>query len=332
MNVKRAAALAGVTVKALKYYESIGLVQAARSPNGYRDFSAQDVEIVKQVKELTSVGLSVNGTRPFIECLRQGHIHGDDCPESLAAYHAEIKRLDCLVVELRSRRQMLHARLVSAASRGFPSGEADGATAPMTERYGLPENLPAPKDDGRAAHLPGRTIPPLYLPSTDGTTVKLEEVTKGRWLIFVYPTTGVPGEDMPMGWDEIPGARGCTAEACGFRDNFADLLKAGLDAIYGLSGQTSRYQHELVERLRLPYPMLSDPSFSVGRSLGLPTFEAGGLTFYKRLTMVIRHNTIEHVFYPIFPPNEHARNVRDWIRTRPSGTSDLTESAAVPHL
>src|SRR5207253_2610094 len=197
MNVKQAAAMAGVTVKALKYYESIRLVQPARSPNGYRDFSAQDIDLIKQVKELTAVGLSVNGTRPFIECLRQGHLHGDDCPESLAAYHAEINRLDGLVMELASRRQMLHARLVSAASRGF------------------------------------------------------------------------------------------TPEACGFRDNFADLLDAGLDAIYGLSSQQSRYQHELVERLRLPYPMLSDRSFALEQSLGLPTFEVGASTFYKRLTMVI---------------------------------------------
>src|SRR5437762_94084 len=168
MNVKRAAALAGVTVKALKYYESIGLVQAARSPNGYRDFSAQDVEIVKQVKELTSVGLSVNGTRPFIECLRQGHIHGDDCPESLAAYRHEIKRLDCLVMELSARRQMLQERLVSAASRGFQSLELEEASRPMIERYGLPENLPEPVDDGSAAHLEGRNLAALSLRSTDG--------------------------------------------------------------------------------------------------------------------------------------------------------------------
>jgi peroxiredoxin/DNA-binding transcriptional MerR regulator len=318
MNVKRAAVLAGVTVKALKYYEAIGLVQAARLANGYRDFSLQDVEIVKQVKDLTRAGLSVNGTRPFIECLRQGHIHSDDCPESLAAYRNEIQRLGCLVMELTSRRQMLQQRLQSAASRGLaPPEERDTATH-MIERYGLPEDLPVPADDGSAAHLPGRTLPALSLLSTDGSRVTLSEVTEGRWLIFVYPTTGVPGEDLPMGWDQIPGARGCTPEACGFRDNFGELLNVGLGAIYGLSSQQSGYQHELVERLRLPYPMLSDPSFSFGKSLHLPTFRAGGSTFYKRLTMVIRHRTIEHVFFPIFPPNEHARNVLKWIRSQPS--------------
>ena len=321
MNVKQAAAMAGVTVKALKYYESIRLVQPARSPNGYRDFSAQDIDLIKQVKELTAVGLSVNGTRPFIECLRQGHLHGDDCPESLAAYHAEINRLDGLVMELASRRQMLHARLVSAASRGFPVPGVEESITPVVERYGLPDNLPVPVDDGSAEHLAGRTLPALSLPASDGTVVQLDQVSDARWLIFVYPTTGIPGQDLPLGWDQIPGARGCTPEACGFRDNFADLLDAGLDAIYGLSSQQSRYQHELVERLRLPYPMLSDRTFALEKSLGLPTFEVGASTFYKRLTMVIRKTTIEHVFYPIFPPNEHARDVLAWIQDHTSGVS-----------
>ena len=191
----------------------------------------------------------------------------------------------------------------------------------MVERYGLPDNLPVPVDDGSAEHLAGRTLPALSLPASDGTVVQLDQVSDGRWLIFVYPTTGIPGQELPLGWDQIPGARGCTTEACGFRDNFADLLDAGLDAIYGLSSQQSRYQHELVERLRLPYPMLSDRSFALEQSLGLPTFEVGASTFYKRLTMVIRKTTIEHVFYPIFPPNEHARDVLAWIHDHTSGVS-----------
>src|SRR5947208_8984475 len=173
MNVKQAAAMAGVTVKALKYYESIRLVQPARSLNGYRDFTAQDIDLIKQVKELTAVGLSVNGTRPFIECLRQGHLHGDDCPESLAAYHAEINRLDGLVMELASRRQMLHAGLVSAASRGFPVPGVEESITPVVERYGLPDNLPVPVDDGSAEHLAGRTLPPRPLQPPDAPLSQL---------------------------------------------------------------------------------------------------------------------------------------------------------------
>ena len=309
MQAKEAAAQAGVTVKALKYYEAIGLVEPARLANGYREFGAHDIDLIKQVKELTALGLSVKGTRPFIECLRQGHVHGDDCPESLAAYHGEIHRLDALVAELVARRQMLHERLFSAAARGFPT---------MTERYGLPDNLPVPVDDGAAAHLVGATLPALTLPASDGTAVKLDDVSDGRWVLFIYPTTGVPGEDMPGGWDEIPGARGCTPEACGFRDNLSDLRAAGLDAVYGLSVQALGYQRELVERLKLPYAMLSDPPFALGESLALPTFEAGGSSFYKRLTMVLRGRTVEHVFYPIFPPNEHAGRVLEWLRDHPA--------------
>ena len=309
MHAKQAAALSGVTVKALKYYEAIGLVEPARPSNGYRKFSDLDVDLIKQVKELTALGLSVKGTRPFIECLRQGHVHGDDCPDSLAAYHGEIQRLDSLVAQLMDRRQMLHARLISAAARGFTI---------VAERYGLPENLPLPVDDGRAADLVGAMLPSLVLPASDGSTVKLDEVSRGRWVLFVYPTTGVPGEDMPRGWDEIPGARGCTPEACGFRDNLADLRAAGLDALFGLSVQPSRYQSELVARLKLPYAMLSDPAFALGERLGLPTFEAGGSRFYKRLTLVISGRTVEHVFYPIFPPNEHAGNVLKWLREHPA--------------
>ena len=187
----------------------------------------------------------------------------------------------------------------------------------VTERYGLPDNLPVPMDDGSAAHLVGLTIADLSLTASDGSTVKLDEVSAGRWLVFVYPTTGVPGEKMPTGWDEIPGARGCTPEACGFRDNLRELLDAGLDAVYGLSTQGTQFQRELSERLHLPYPMLSDPTHALGEQLRLPTFEAGGSRFYTRLTLVIRGRTIEHVFYPIFPPNEHARNVLEWLLTHP---------------
>jgi peroxiredoxin/DNA-binding transcriptional MerR regulator len=316
MNIKRAAETAGVTHKALKYYEAIGLITPNRSANGYRTYGEHEIELVRQVKELTAVGLSVKGTKPFIECLRQGHVHGDDCPESLAAYHGEIRRLDALVEELNSRREMLRARLHAAAARGFTSD--DGEHAPVAPpRYGLPENLPVPVDDGSAGHLGGLRLPNLSLRSTDGRDVNLRAVSDGRWVLFVYPTTGVPGEDMPMGWDQIPGARGCTAEACGFRDSFGDLLDAGLEQVFGLSVQESRYQRELAQRLHLPYPLLSDPSLALRKALRLPTFEADGRRFYKRLTMIVHGQGIEHVFFPIFPPNEHAREVRAWLQQHP---------------
>lgn len=318
MNIKRAADAAGVTQKALKYYETIGLIRPGRSSNGYRTYGAHHIELVRQVKELTDAGLSVKGTKPFIECLRQGHLHGDDCPESLAAYHNEITRLDTLVDELTSRREMLRARLQAAASRGFTSVNGGDSTPAPVERYGLPDNLRVPVNDGSARHLVSMRLPDHMLRATDGRRVSLRSVTSGRWVLFVYPTTGVPGQDMPMGWEQIPGARGCTAEACGFRDSFDELLHAGVDQLYGLSVQESRYQQELARRLRLPYPLLSDPDLALQETLGLPVFEAGGDRFYKRLTMIVRGQFVEHVFFPIFPPNEHAREVLLWLRQHPA--------------
>lgn len=182
----------------------------------------------------------------------------------------------------------------------------------------LPPDLPAPIDDGAADHLPGRSVPALTLPATDGVAVRLDQLGAGRTVIYCYPLTGRPDLDLPEGWDAIPGARGCTNEACDFRDHHAELLAAGAAAVFGLSSQTGDYQRELVERLHLPFPMLSDPERLLAAELGLPTFDAGGMTLYRRHTLVVRDGTIEHVFYPIFPPDRHAAEVLDWLRSRPS--------------
>lgn len=134
----------------------------------------------------------------------------------------------------------------------------------------------------------------------------------------MYPLTGRPGADPPDGWDAIPGARGCTAEACDFRDHHQDLLAAGASAVFGVSSQGRDYQREVVDRLRLPFVMLSDPELRLGEELGLPTFQAGGLRLFKRLTLVIRDGLIEQVFYPVFPPNEHASEVLAWLCSHPA--------------
>ena len=176
----------------------------------------------------------------------------------------------------------------------------------------VPVELPVPHDDGAAAHLPGMRLPAVSLPATDGSTVDLAALGPGRTVLFVYPKTGRPGVDPPPEWDTIPGARGCTPEACGFRDHHGALREAGA-RVYGLSTQTTAYQREAVERLRLPYPLLADPQLAVGRALRLPTFVAGGETFYRRLTMIARDGVIEHVFYPVFPPDTHAAEVLDWL-------------------
>lgn len=187
----------------------------------------------------------------------------------------------------------------------------------MTDLTRLPSDLPAPDDDGAAAHLAGRRLPHLSLPSTRGESVALDELPPGRSILYVYPMTGRPGVPLPEGWDAIPGARGCTPEACGFRDHHRELLGAGAARVLGLSSQDTGYQGELAERLGLPFPMLSDTGLRLAKALGLPTFEAGGMTLYRRLTLVIRDGVVEHVFHPVFPPDTHARDVVAWLRSHP---------------
>lgn len=188
----------------------------------------------------------------------------------------------------------------------------------MTDFTTLPDDLPVPTDDGAAGHLPGTVMPDLTLSSSDGQQVDLRQLGQGRTIIYLYPLSGRPGTDLPDGWDAIPGARGCSTEACDFRDHHQELRDAGADRVYGMSSQNPDYQAELVERLRLPFVMLSDQNFGLADTLRLPTFAAPGHErLYSRLTLVVRDGLIEHVFYPIFPPNTHAQQVLDWLRTHP---------------
>ena len=186
----------------------------------------------------------------------------------------------------------------------------------MTDFTMLPDNLPVPRDDGAADHLTSLAMPGLSLPASDGSTVDLAALGPGRTVIYLYPLTGRPGVDLPEGWDAIPGARGCSTEACDFRDHFADLQAAGAAQVWGLSSQDPDYQAEVVERLHLPFTMLSDPDFTLAGALNLPTFSAPGhQRLYSRLTIIARNGRIEHVFYPIFPPNAHAQQVLHWLQT-----------------
>lgn len=183
----------------------------------------------------------------------------------------------------------------------------------------LPPNLPAPEDDGTTDHLPGAKAPAVALTNTDGATVHLDQLGDGRTVLYVYPLTGRADLELPEDWDTIPGARGCTNQACDFRDHHADLLAAGAAAVYGLSTQSRGYQAELVERLRLPFTMLSDPELLLAAELGLPTFTAAGMTLYRRHTLVLRDGIVEHVFYPVFPPDQHAEQVLAWLATTRRG-------------
>ena len=183
----------------------------------------------------------------------------------------------------------------------------------MSDYLSLPDDLPVPEDDGAAEHLVETVMPHIALPSTGGNPVALDELGPGRTVLYVYPLSGKPGVDLPEGWDSIPGARGCTPEACSFRDHYAELQAAGASAVYGLSSQSTEYQAELAERLELPFEILSDEHHQLVEALHLPTFTADGELLYKRLTIVVTAGRIEHVFYPIFPPNRHAAEVLDWL-------------------
>ena len=180
--------------------------------------------------------------------------------------------------------------------------------------YVLPAALPAPEDDRAAEHLAGMPLPPFELHATDGARVRLDQLA-GRVVVYAYPRTGVPGEDpLVPDWDAIPGARGCTPESCGFRDHFAELRDAGAAVVFGLSTQQTDYQHEAGERLRLPFALLSDADLELTKALRLPTFDAAGQTLLKRFTLLIAAGHIEHVFYPVFPPDRHAEEVLQWLR------------------
>ncbi len=181
----------------------------------------------------------------------------------------------------------------------------------------LPADLPVPEDDGAADHLPGTAIASIELRSTSGALVALDQLPRGRTVLYIYPLSGRPGVDSPDGWDAIPGARGCTPEACGFRDHYAELQAAGAIVVYGMSSQSTEYQSELAERLGLPFQILSDPEYELAQALNLPTFTADGQRLYKRLTLIIADGRIEHAFYPIFPPDRHAAEVVDWLGSHP---------------
>jgi peroxiredoxin len=176
----------------------------------------------------------------------------------------------------------------------------------------LPAGLPVPQDDGAANHLTGATFPDARLRATDGRGVCLAAL-RGRTIVYAYPRTGRPGEQpLVSDWDAIPGARGCTPESCAFRDHHAAIARLGTQ-VFGLSTQDTPYQREVVERLALPYPLLSDSSLALASALRLPTFEVAGQLLLRRLTLSIRDGVIEHVWYPVFPPDTHAGEVVRWL-------------------
>ena len=183
----------------------------------------------------------------------------------------------------------------------------------------LPDDLPRPTDDGASDHLPGRSLPSVEVLATDGTMVDLSATSSPWTVVYIYPRTGVPGVDPPTGWDDIPGARGCTPQSCAFRDLHGEFEGLGVDVL-GLSAQSGEDQLEFAERVHLPFPVLSDPDLRLAEALGLPTFETAGMTLYARLTMVIRDGEVTKVFFPVFPPDRNASDVLAWLASDAGAT------------
>jgi peroxiredoxin len=186
----------------------------------------------------------------------------------------------------------------------------------LPDPYVLPDDLPVPLDDGAADHLQRTAVPPLSLPATSGDRIDLAKAAEGTLAVYCYPRTGRPGEPPPPGWDEIPGARGCTPQSCAFRDHFAELETLGA-RVLGLSAQPLADQIEFARRVGLPYPVLSDPRLELAEALRLPTFEVAGMRLYRRLTLIARRGEIANVFYPVFPPDRNAADVVDWLSAHP---------------
>ena len=177
--------------------------------------------------------------------------------------------------------------------------------------------IPAPADDGAAAHLKGITLPAISLVATHDTSVTLSALP-GRTVVFAYPPPGAPGKiSLVDDWDMIPGARGCTPQTCAFRDLFAELKAAGAAHVFGLSTQSNEYQTEMAARLHLPFSILSDEKLALTRALDLPTMNVAGLTMIKRLALVIDDARITQVFYPVFPPDRNAADVLAWLKDNP---------------
>lgn len=188
----------------------------------------------------------------------------------------------------------------------------------MRDLNKIPDDLPIPSDDGACDHLLGALIPPIKLQSTHNRILKLDEATTKPTVLFFYPRTGEPLKPAPPDWDLIPGARGCTPQSCGFRDLHNEFKKLGFQ-VFGVSSQDSDYQIEFAKRNHIPFEILSDSNFELTTLLNLPTFVYNQMKLIKRMAWVVSQGRIQKVFYPVFPPNENAFTVLNWLRNQKNG-------------
>ncbi|MEU8261716.1 MerR family transcriptional regulator [Micromonospora sp. NPDC048999] len=289
MRVGELARRTGTTVRALRYYEAVGLVVPRRLGNGYRDYKPIAERQVAQIRELMALGLTVEETRPFVESIANDD---DVCAAAVATFRSTVTGLQARIGELTAQRDALNARIDAAAHRIVTS---------------------APASSTKPAELTGRPLPPLHFYATNGQPIDLHDLGPGRSIIFVYPLTGRPGVDLPRSLLEVHGAR---SQDQWLRDHHAEILAAGAARVYGLSAQSTGYQRELAHRLRLPYPLIPDPKLTLATATGLPLLTVGDLALYERLTLVVTDDLVEHVFHPIADPAIHALEVMRWLTKR----------------
>lgn len=183
----------------------------------------------------------------------------------------------------------------------------------MTNLNQLPANLPVPEDDGSTDHLKGMKLPNVSLNATTGVAINLSQI-KDKLVIYCYPMTGQPNVPLPEGWDEIPGARGCTPQSCSYRNHYQELKLLGAEVV-GLSVQSTGYQKEMADRLHLPFPIISDEDFAFQKALNIPTFSVAGITLLKRVTLIANDGVIEAVHFPIFPSDSDPAWVMEYLKT-----------------
>ena len=173
----------------------------------------------------------------------------------------------------------------------------------MADLTSLPPDLPEPQDDGASDHLVGLPLPRIELQAAAGGSKTLNEFPTRLLVLYVYPRTGGPGVELSDDWDMIPGARGCTPQSCAFRDHHGEF--SALDAtVWGLSAQPVAEQEAFAERMHVPFPLLNDTGLALSWNN-----EAGGMTLYRRLTLIADASGIARVFYPVFPPDRNAIDV-----------------------
>ena len=176
----------------------------------------------------------------------------------------------------------------------------------------LPENLPIPENDGKANHLLGRQIPNIILPSTVDSFFDFSSINNRYGILYFFPLMGMPQDDVPQGWDNIPGARGCTPQNISVNKHLKDLEEYDAAPI-GISTQPIAELEQLSSMRNLSQVLVSDNKLEFQKQLNVPVFVVDGNTMYKRLTLIVKNSKIIKVFYPVFPPDKHIFEILKWL-------------------